>query len=88
MTVCELLKDDAKKPQKMEQKAFDRIKKQAKLQKKSLSSEKIHYEVLENNDYGTGLFTLPSKSKNDIYFDLESNPLNQEFVLHYLWSSS
>ena len=85
MTVSDLLKDDAKKPQKMELKVFDRIKRQASLQKKSLLSEKIHFEVLENDEYGTGLYTLPSKSKNDIYFDLESNPLNREFVLHYLW---
>ena len=87
-TVTDLLKNDAKKPQKMEQKVFDRLKKQASLQKKTLSSEKIHYEVLENEDYGTGLYTLPAKSKNDIYFDLESNPLNQEFVLHYLWGAA
>lgn len=84
-TVSDLLQKDAKKPNKMEQQTFDRVKKQAKLQKTSLESGKIHYEVLENEDYGTGLFTLPEKSKNDIYFDLESNPLNQEFVLHYLW---
>jgi len=84
-TVSDLLKVDAKKPKKMEQKHFDRFKKQASLQKKTLLSEKIHYEVLDNDDHGTGLFALPERSNNDIYFDLESNPLNQEFVLHYLW---
>ena len=80
-TVSDLLQTDAKKPTKMDQQTFDRFKKQAKLQKISLESGKIHYEVLENEDYGTGLFTLPEKSKSDIYFDLESNPMNQEIFV-------
>ena len=40
-TLSDLLKDDAKKPLKMEQKVFDRIKRQAKLQKTSDADEKI-----------------------------------------------
>lgn len=87
-TLSDLLKDDAKKPLKMEQKVFDRIKRQAKLQKTSDEDEKIRYEVIENDDLKTGFYVLPEKSKNDIYFDLESNPLNHEFVLHYLWGVS
>ena len=87
-TLSDLLKDDAKKPLKIEQKVFDRIKRQAKLQKTSHMDEKICYEVIENDDLKTGFYVLPKKSKNDIYFDLESNPLNHEFVLHYLWGVS
>lgn len=87
-TISELLENNAIKPLKMERRVFDRIKRQAKLQKTSQTNKKICYEVIENDDFNTGFYVLPEKSKNDIYFDLESNPLNHEFVLHYLWGVS
>ena len=84
-TIDDLLLDDAKKPKGMEARTFARIRQQARLQKQSLSKNKILYELIESEDKNIGLWLLPKQSKNDIYFDLESNPLNKDFVLHYLW---
>ena len=85
LTMSDLINPDKARPKKFESKVFNRLQLQASLQKASQQKEKIQYSVLDNHDPRIGLYTLPEKSINDIYFDIESNPLNHEYVLHYLW---
>ena len=87
-SVSDLLSDSAQKPKKIDQKTFDRIRLQARLQIESRKKDTLQFELINNNDRGLGLFLLPKKSKLDVYFDLESNPLYSDFVLHYLWGAA
>ena len=60
---------------------------QARLQIESRKKIPYSLSLINNNDRGLGLFLLP-KNKLDVYFDLESNPLYSDFVLHYLWGAA
>lgn len=84
-TTTDLINANKDHSAKLESRVFNRLQLQATLQKESRKKGKIQYKVLENNDQSIGLFRLPKKSSKDIYFDIESNPLNHGYVLHYLW---
>ena len=84
-TIDDLIAEDSVKPIGMDQQKFLTLKTQAQLQQESKNENTLKFRVINIEDEHVGLASLPPKSKNDIYFDLESNPLNKDFVLHYLW---
>lgn len=84
-TIKQLIAKDSVRPQGMDISKFESIKRQARLQQESKDEKTLKHEVINLTETQIGLATLPPKDKSDIYFDLESNPINKDFVLHYLW---
>ena len=72
----------------LDQRVFERLKLQAKMQHQAKTSDAIPFTVLKNVETGLGLSSLPPKSELDIYFDIESNPLLSKIPLHYLWGAA
>jgi len=72
----------------MDYHAFKRLKNQARMHIKTLEAGSLQYEILTDCETGLGLYSLPPKSKLDVYFDIESNPFHQDMPLHYLWGAA
>ena len=69
---------------------FERLKKQAQTQLKSIGKETPYWEAKDHSLYAEqnkGLFLLPPPSKNDVYFDIEGYPI-MDGGLEYLWGNS
>lgn len=84
-TLRDLAADEIAMPKKMDKKIFSKLQRQARIQIKTRETATLQYEVLTDVEQGLGLSALPPQSTLDCYLDLESNPLNQSFTLHYLW---
>ena len=87
-TLRQLAESGTIEESKIEERSLNRLQSQAKMQVQTLDTGTVGYEVIENIEPGLGLFSLPPKSKNDIYFDIESNPLLTKLPLHYLWGAA
>ena len=74
-TMHQLAETDLIESLKIEEKSYNRLQSQAKMQIKSEETGRISYGVLDNIEPGLGLYSLPPKSSKDIYFDIESNTL-------------
>ncbi len=72
----------------MDAHVFQKFKNQSRMHIKTLELNVLQYEVIDDCEVGLGLYSLPPKSKLDIYFDIESNPLSLERPLHYLWGAA
>ena len=89
ITTCdELINDKQLSIGKMPVQISERLKDQARLQKKTQTSGKIAFELLPVNPIDPkGLAILPPHDDADLFFDLEGNPL-EEGGLEYLWGCS
>ena len=87
-TMHQLAEIDFIEGSKIEEKSFNRLQSQAKMQIESEETGKISYGVIDNIEPGLGLYSLPPKSNKDIYFDIESNTLLTKLPLHYLWGAA
>jgi uncharacterized protein len=89
ITNCdELINDKQLSIGKMPVQISERLKNQARLQKKTQTSGKIAFELLPvDSSDPRGLAILPPHDDADLFFDLEGNPL-EEGGLEYLWGCS
>lgn len=73
----------------IEDRAFERLREQAALQRDSAGQAPPRYRVLreEEVEEGRGLALLPPPSPGDLVFDLEGDPL-EEGGLEYLWGTA
>ena len=86
-TLKELATSDIK-VHNLDKRVLERLKMQATMQNKAKESGEIPFSLLSNVEIGLGLSSLPPKSKLDLYFDIESNPLLTKIPLHYLWGAA
>ena len=77
------------KPDRMQVETWDRIRHQAKLQKRA--GDQAEFELLDPAAHPTGgLKLLPEPSPGDLFFDIEGDPYRgyQSAGLEYLWGVS
>ncbi len=87
-TAAELAETSASHVTKISPAVFDRLKAQARIQKRSKGREVPAFEVLvPQPGEARGLALLPPPSPLDLFFDIEGFPLI-EGGLEYLWGSS
>jgi predicted RecB family nuclease len=77
----------AARPQKMVEKTFATLQRQALLQSRQRASGKHFYELLEPRELH-GFGALPRPADGDVYFDMEGDPLYEPGVgLEYLFGA-
>ena len=84
-TMTELAQSKKNHIQKMAGSTFQKLKSQARLQVSSRETNKIQFEILQEE--GLGLESLPPPHPADIFFDMEGYPLFGEDGLEYLYGN-
>jgi uncharacterized protein len=89
LTSAELAASDYSSDTRLDQIIFDRLKRQAKIQKLSVGKIPPLFEVIRpNNEVAkVGLALLPPHSDLDVFFDIEGYPL-EDGGLEYLWGAA
>jgi uncharacterized protein len=88
-TLTQLAESTADRIPKLDRTVFDRLRRQARLQRESAGLERPRFEVLDPDPDGPprGLALLPPPSRNDVFFDMEGFPM-VEGGLEYLFGVS
>jgi uncharacterized protein len=88
MNMDDLALHDGESVPGLKNEVLERLKKQATIQIKSRNLDRPLYEVIKNPEQiRLGLKALPPKSLEDVFFDIEGYPLDEN-GLEYLWGAS